>query len=127
MPSNTAVWLPAAQDPLEVKPAPYTAPRDGEIVVKNHAVAVNPIDWILQVVGSLIFPWIKYPFVLGSDLAGEVIEVGKDVTRFKAGDRVLGHAVGSDKKTQQFGGGCLPDIHSRSRPHGSAHSQHPVI
>ncbi|MEP9360063.1 alcohol dehydrogenase catalytic domain-containing protein [Sphingomonas sp. KR3-1] len=38
-----------------------------------------------------------YPFVLGSDVAGEVAEVGAGVTRFAVGDRVVGHAVGSDK------------------------------
>ncbi len=97
MPTNTAAWLGAKQAKLEVAPAPYTPPSDDEIVVKNHAVAINPIDWIIQVAGNIVFRWIKYPFVLGEDLAGEVVEVGKAVTRFKVGDRVLGHAVGTDK------------------------------
>ena len=97
MPTNTAAWIEAKQARLEVKPAPYTPPRPNEIVVRNRAVAVNPIDWILQVVGSVIYPWIKYPFILGTDLAGEVAEVGSAVTRFQVGDRVLGHAVGSAK------------------------------
>jgi len=98
MPTNTAAWLEATQVSLQVKPAPYTPPQGNEIVVKNHAVAINPIDWVIQIVGYFIFPWIKTPFVLGSDLAGEVVEVGKEVTRFRVGDRVLGHAVGTDKK-----------------------------
>ena len=97
MPTNTAAWLGAKHAKLEVKPAPYTHPRENEIVVKNHAVAINPLDWINQVAGNIVSRWIKYPFVLGEDLAGEVIEVGKAVTRFKVGDRVLGHAVGTDK------------------------------
>ncbi|HET8912239.1 MAG TPA: zinc-binding alcohol dehydrogenase family protein [Ktedonobacteraceae bacterium] len=97
MPTNTAAWLVAKQAKLEVKPAPYTHPRENEIVVKNHAVAINPLDWINQLASNLFARWIKYPFVLGEDLAGEVVEVGKAVTRFKVGDRVLGHAVGSDK------------------------------
>ena len=97
MPDNSAAWIEAKQALLEVKPAPYTLPRPNEIVVRNHAVAVNPIDWILQMIGSVIYPWIKYPFILGSDLAGEVAEVGFAVTRFEVGDRVLGHAVGSAK------------------------------
>ena len=59
MPSNTAAWLPASQAPLEVKPAPYTAPQGNDIVVRNHAVAVNPIDWLLQMIGYFIFPWIN--------------------------------------------------------------------
>jgi NADPH:quinone reductase-like Zn-dependent oxidoreductase len=37
--------------------------------------------------GDVIFSWTKYPFILGSDLAAEVVEVRKSVTRFKVGDR----------------------------------------
>lgn len=97
MPSNTAVWLPGKRGRLEIGPAPYTLPRPGEIVVRNHAVAINPVDWLTLSIGDVIFPWIKYPFVLGSDVAGEVVEVGEGVSRLKVGDRVLGHAVGLDK------------------------------
>ncbi len=98
MPTNTAAWIGAKQAKLEVKPAPYMSPRENEIVVKNHAVAINPLDWVIQVAGNIVFRWITYPFVLGADLAGEVVEVGNAVTRFKVGDRVLGHAVGTDRK-----------------------------
>lgn len=96
MPSNTAAWLGAKHAKLEVKAAPMPVPRPDEIVVKNYAVAVNPLDWIKQTAGDFVFPWIKYPFILGSDLAGEVVDVGPNVTRFNVGDRVLGHAVGTD-------------------------------
>ena len=34
----------------------------------------------------------------GTDVAGEVVEVGSNVTRFRAGDRIVGQAVGSDEK-----------------------------
>jgi len=109
MPTNTASWIEAKQAQLEVKPAPYTPPLENEIVVRNHAVAINPTDWIipLPLIGRLIFPWIKYPFVLGTDIAGEVVEVGKAVTRFKVGDRVLGHAVGQDKKRNSAAEGAF--------------------
>lgn len=100
MPSNSAAWLTGQSvTPLEVKSAPYTNPGPDEIVIKNSAVAINPIDWILQTLGtSLAFPWIKYPFVLGSDVAGEVVEVGSEVAGFKTGDRVVGHALSVDKQ-----------------------------
>ena len=96
MPSNTAAWLnePKAKT-VEIKPAPYTSPGQNEIVIKNEAIAINPVDWIDK---SLVFPWIKYPFVFGSDSAGEVVEVGPGVTDFEIGDRVLGHALGTAKK-----------------------------
>ena len=105
MPTNTAAWLGAKKAKLEVKPAPYTRPRADEIVVKNHAVAINPIDWIIQV--ASVYRWITYPFVLGSDVAGEVVEVGNAVTRFKVGDRVLGHAVGTDKDSNSSAEGAF--------------------
>jgi NADPH:quinone reductase-like Zn-dependent oxidoreductase len=100
-PTNTAAWIPGKHVALQVGPTPYTRPGDHEIVVRNHAVAVNPLDWIIQVDGSLTYGWLKYPTVLGTDVAGEVVEVGGSVTGFRAGDRVIGHAVGSDKDTNQ--------------------------
>ena len=100
MPTNTAAWLTGEKvNPLQVKSAPYTTPQENEIVIKNGAVAINPVDWMLQDQGtSIMFTWLKYPFVLGTDVAGEVVEIGSHVTRFKIGDRVVGHAVGNDQK-----------------------------
>ncbi|TVY59517.1 Zinc-binding alcohol dehydrogenase domain-containing protein cipB [Lachnellula cervina] len=90
MPSNTAAWLTAAKsNPLEVKTAAYTSPGDHEILVKNGAVAVNPVDWKLQ--DNALFP-LDYPTILGEDVAGTVVEVGSAVSRFQKGDRVLGYA-----------------------------------
>ncbi len=97
MPMNKAAWLEARQGKLTVRAAPYTPPGENEIVVANHAIAVNPLDWIIQVAGNVAYRWLTYPCVLGADCAGEVVEVGNGVTGFKVGDRVLGHAVGTDK------------------------------
>ena len=93
MPSNTAAWQSAIGAKLEVKPAPYTPPSENEVVIKNGAVAINPVDWILQ--DRPMFPWLQYPAILGHDVAGEVAEVGSAVSRFQIGDRVVGHAVGT--------------------------------
>ena len=101
-PSNTAAWLTKRKQPLAVSSAPYTPPGPGEIVVRSRAIAVNFCDWAKQDLGSMIFPWAKLPFVMGEDVAGEVVEVGPgddagDATSFNVGDRVLGHALGLDK------------------------------
>ncbi|KAI9869828.1 MAG: hypothetical protein M1830_005050, partial [Pleopsidium flavum] len=110
MPSNQAAWLTAkSATPLEVKKAQYTAPGENEIVVRNAAVAINPLDWIKQGTGDMMCSWIKYPFVMGSDLAGEVVEVGKGVTRFKIGDRVVGHAVGIDQRSNKSSEGAFQE------------------
>lgn len=108
MPSNHAAYLSAKSvRPLKVNPAPYTPPGENEMVVRNVAVAINPLDWLKQDAGNIMFSWIKYPFVMGSDLAGEVVEVGKGVTRFEVGDRVMGHAVGMDPKSNKSAEGAF--------------------
>jgi len=43
VPDNAAAWLPAKHAKIEVRPAPYRSPGKNEIVVKNGAVAVNPV------------------------------------------------------------------------------------
>jgi NADPH:quinone reductase-like Zn-dependent oxidoreductase len=106
---NNALWLPAKQAPFSVGPAPYTAPRGREVVVRTRAVALNPFDRHLQTIGALASPWLNYPMVVGHDLAGDVVEVGEDVTRFQPGDRVLGLAGGVDKGRNRAAEGAFQD------------------
>lgn len=102
MPKNRAAWLAAkAAKPLSVDDAPYTSAGPHEIIVRNRAVAINPVDWSKQLLGDMMFSFVKYPFVLGEDLAGEVAEVGSKVTRFRVGDRILAHAIGMDPKVNR--------------------------
>ena len=92
MATNSAAWLTEAKSvPFTIKSAPLASPGLSQILVKNHAIAINPIDGKLQY--NAIYP-IKYPTILGQDVAGEVVSVGPDVTRFKVGDRVLGMTTG---------------------------------
>ncbi|KIW12141.1 hypothetical protein PV08_09416 [Exophiala spinifera] len=105
-PSNRAAYLVERNaKELQVRSAPYTSPKLGEIVIRTHAVAINPVDHIVQD-SSLIYGHLKYPAILGFDVAGEVVEVGKDVTRFKKGDRVVGSAAATDKtiNSSAYGG-----------------------
>jgi NADPH:quinone reductase-like Zn-dependent oxidoreductase len=107
MPANAAAWLPAKHAKLKVGAASYRSPHKNEIVIRTCAVAVNPVDWIKQMTGDLMFAWIKYPCILGSDVAGEVVEVGSAVVRFKVGDRVLGHALGTSKARNEAAQGAF--------------------
>lgn len=97
MPSNQAAWITQKNgSPLVVKSAPYPTPKANEIIIKNAAVAINPMDWMLQLMGHLAFGWITYPAIFGADMAGEVAEVGSEVTEFAVGDRVLAVSTGLD-------------------------------
>lgn len=97
--SNRAAYLLRAKaTTLEVREAAHTPLQPSAIRVRVHALAINPVDHILQTHGTaLAFPWLKYPLVLGSDVAGTVVEVGNAVQNFIIGDRVLGQCVGTDK------------------------------
>lgn len=98
MPENSAAVLPAPFTPLEITAAPFPVAGPGELVIRNRALAVNPLDAIKQSTGNLMYGWLPYPSVLGEDIAGEVVEVGSGVTRFQPGDRVVAFAVGMEKK-----------------------------
>ena len=84
--SNQAAWLKAPKANLEVDSAPIANVGQGEVVIKNAFLAINPVDWKIQSYG---FPDYQYPGILGRDIAGEIVEVGPDVTRLHVGQRVI--------------------------------------
>lgn len=104
---NRALWLPKRGATFQVGPAPYTRPEAGEVVVRVHAVSVNPVDGIPGPAYPLVLPWLKFPAIIGSDVAGEVVEVGPEVTRLRVGDRVLGHALGLERSRNQSAEGAF--------------------
>ncbi len=95
--SNEAAWINAKGQSLTVSAAPTPQPGPGEILVRSRAIALNPFDGVVQTLGGLVTPWLIYPAIMGSDVAGEVVSVGASVSAFKPGDRVLGLALGVDK------------------------------
>ena len=88
--ANSAAILKQAKERITVENRHVPKPQASEILVKNHAVAINPVDWKIQSSGHFIT---KYPTVLGSDICGTVEAVGSDVQHFKEGDRVSGFAA----------------------------------
>lgn len=71
---------------FRVSTIPKYRPGPGEILIKIHSVALNPVDWKIQ--KDVLFPMPEYPAILGTDIAGDVDEVGEGVDEFKPGDRV---------------------------------------
>jgi NADPH:quinone reductase-like Zn-dependent oxidoreductase len=110
---NEALWLLSPRGPYEVRSAVVPVPGPGEVVVRVGAVAVNPVDAMTGPVRRIVTPWVRYPSVLGSDVAGEIAAVGPGVTRLAEGDRVVGHAAGQEK--------------SRNSPQEGAFQQHVVV
>ncbi|MGB8854975.1 MAG: NADPH:quinone reductase [Pirellulales bacterium] len=71
---------------------PDPQPGPGQVLVKVRACAVNPIDTYVRA-GTVVMP-LAFPFVVGCDLAGEVVAVGPGVTTLAVGDRVWGSNQG---------------------------------
>jgi NADPH:quinone reductase-like Zn-dependent oxidoreductase len=87
-------------DVLELREVDEPQVGDGDVLVRVHAASVNPADW---------YAMAGIPYVartqmglrkpksnrLGVDLAGVVVAVGGNVTRFKPGDEVFGGGTGA--------------------------------
>ncbi len=75
---------------LEVRDVPEPAAGPGQLLVRMHASSLNPLDVKLRG-GSLrrLMP-LKFPAILGFDLAGVIEGVGSEITGWSLGDRVYG-------------------------------------
>lgn len=115
-PQNHAAYQTSDNTPLVVRPAPYPTCAPNELIVKTYAIAINPVDAIMQQKGPELFPVLSHPFIMGCDVAGEVVEVGSSVIStpinpytefppadfwlskqggaFRPGDRVTGMSTG---------------------------------
>lgn len=71
---------------------PQPALGAGEVRIDVEAVALNPVDLkTREGEPKMLLPF-SPPFVLGSDLAGKVLEVGSDVKELRVGDAVYAYA-----------------------------------
>ncbi|XP_048129066.1 2-methylene-furan-3-one reductase-like [Rhodamnia argentea] len=70
--------------------------REGQVLVKVVAAALNPID-TLRVNGVYQLPGFALPAVPGYDLAGIVVKVGREVKELKVGDEVYGCMLNANK------------------------------
>ncbi|PWN52511.1 NAD(P)-binding protein, partial [Violaceomyces palustris] len=74
---------------VEGQPLDPSSISEGEVIVKVHFAALNPVDWKLA---NLLPGFVqKLPRTVGADFSGEVVKVGKaGVGRLEVGDRVYG-------------------------------------
>jgi len=94
----------SATTPLALETVPSRALGRGDVRVAVRAIGVNPVDWKMREGGPLRFAHFflgpRGPLVVGVDFAGEVVEVGRDVTDLAVGARVVG---GTDFSRKQLG------------------------
>lgn len=70
---------------LRYEDVPDPQPRKDQVLVRIRACAMNHLDlWVRKGL-----PGVKLPHILGSDIAGEIVELGEYVTGFRSGQRVL--------------------------------------
>jgi len=73
---------------LRYEGAPFPRAGTGEVLIKVHAAAVNPIDWKVRAGFAKDRLKYKMPFIPGWDLSGVVEAVGAGASRFRVGDEV---------------------------------------
>ena len=76
-------------DQVQFADIPRPAIKPDELLVRIHAVGLNPIDTMIPKGSFKPILRFQLPATLGSDLAGVVVETGSQVTRFKVGDAVF--------------------------------------
>jgi NADPH:quinone reductase-like Zn-dependent oxidoreductase len=84
---------------LQIKEVEKPSPKENEVLIKLHASTVTATDCVFrrgEPKFSRLFTGITKPKnqILGSEFAGEIEALGKDVKLFKAGDKVVGTTPG---------------------------------
>jgi NADPH:quinone reductase-like Zn-dependent oxidoreductase len=84
---------------LQIEEVAKPSPKDYEILIKTHTTTVTSGDWRVRslnvpvgfgFISRLVFGVSKpRQSILGTELAGEIESVGKNVKKFKAGDQVF--------------------------------------
>jgi len=72
--------------------------QDNQVLIKVHATSVNAMDYRIRSANAPIWPFGRLMMglrpseeeILGNEVAGEIVEVGRDVTKFKKGDKIFG-------------------------------------
>jgi NADPH:quinone reductase-like Zn-dependent oxidoreductase len=82
-------------DKIQIEDIDQPKPKDSEVLIKVFATTVNRTDCANLTAKPFIMRFVLGFFkprkiILGTDFAGEVVSVGKNVTAFKVGDRVFG-------------------------------------
>lgn len=92
MSETMSVWQLEAWslEALQQVRRPIPIPAENEVLVRVGAVSLNYRDTLVAR-GQLLLDLPSLPFVPVSDMAGEIVAMGNEVTRFQVGDHVAGN------------------------------------
>jgi NADPH:quinone reductase-like Zn-dependent oxidoreductase len=65
------------------------SPEKGEVLIRVAATSVNPVDWKVREGRLKFLSGKKFPLIMGTEVAGEIISLGEGVTDFEVGNRVF--------------------------------------
>jgi NADPH:quinone reductase-like Zn-dependent oxidoreductase len=94
------------EDQIKIEDIAAPIPKDGEVLIKVHATTVNRTDCANLTAKPFIMRFLLGLFkpkkiILGTDFAGEIVAVGKDVASFVLGNSVLGFIdTGSESQAE---------------------------
>lgn len=89
-----------APDVIQYGDLPDPRPGRTQCLIKVGAADVNPIDTYIR--GGIVPAKLSFPWILGHDLAGTVLETGPGVKRFRPGNRVWGTSQGFQGRTGTY-------------------------
>jgi NADPH:quinone reductase len=87
---------------LKLEDVPDPKPNADQVVVRIHAVGVNPVDVYIRTGAYARKP--ALPFIPGSDAGGGIESVGANVKKYKPGDRVFIHGTAAEHTHGHYGG-----------------------
>jgi NADPH:quinone reductase-like Zn-dependent oxidoreductase len=117
------------KEPGDIKNMIYTElpvpkPENDEVLIKIKAVSINPVD-VKTRAGSALYSTLQHlePLILGWDVSGTVIAIGKDVVNFKVDDDVFGmvNFVGHGKAYAEYV--TAPEHHLAIKPPNISHPE----
>src|SRR5665213_2500214 len=84
-----AIYSYGGPEVLKYEDAPRPHPDAGEVLIRVHAAAINPVDWKIREGHLKDMLKTTFPLILGWDVSGVVETLGTGVTRLKVGDEVF--------------------------------------
>jgi alcohol dehydrogenase len=84
----------SATEKMKIGEFPMPTVGDQDILVRIKAASVNPIDFKVKEGKLKFLRKQSFPLILGHDVSGEVVEIGKNVTKFEKGDLIFSRPRG---------------------------------